>query len=107
MRLLGLGFLAVAGAAQVVGSLLLLGLLAALAGAAIHLTDRPYRALVDGNRPHRSPPPGVALIGRSTQQRAVVLGALLVAESFISVQALHKRLVADGSPVGLSTVTAR
>lgn len=50
VRLLGLGFLAVAGAAaaeaaQAVGSLLLLGLLAAPAGAAIRLTDRPYRAL--------------------------------------------------------------
>ncbi|MEU8579242.1 Fur family transcriptional regulator [Streptomyces abikoensis] len=46
----------------------------------------------------------VALIGRATQQRAVVLGALVVMEGFISAQALHKRLMADGSPVGLSTV---
>ncbi|MFF4156710.1 Fur family transcriptional regulator [Streptomyces sp. NPDC001678] len=46
----------------------------------------------------------MALIGRATQQRAVVLGALVVAEGFISAQALHKRLVADGSSVGLSTV---
>ncbi|MCK7628049.1 metal ABC transporter permease [Streptomyces sp. RS10V-4] len=50
VRLLGLGFLAVAGAcaaeaAQAVGSLLLLGLLTAPAGAAVRLTDRPYRAL--------------------------------------------------------------
>jgi zinc/manganese transport system permease protein len=50
VRLLGFGFLAVAGvsaaeATQAVGSLLLLGLLAAPAGAAIQLTDRPYRAL--------------------------------------------------------------
>ncbi|GGU93075.1 zinc ABC transporter permease [Streptomyces albospinus] len=50
VRLLGYGFLALAGvsaaeAAQAVGSLLLLGLLAAPAGAAIRLTDRPYRAL--------------------------------------------------------------
>jgi zinc/manganese transport system permease protein len=50
VRLLGFGFLAVAGvsaaeATQAVGSLLLLGLLAAPAGAAIRLTDRPYRAL--------------------------------------------------------------
>lgn len=59
---------------------------------------------MDGNRPHVFPLPDVALIGRSTQQRAAVLGALLVAEGFISAQALHKRLVADGSPVGLSTV---
>ncbi|WP_274918600.1 metal ABC transporter permease [Streptomyces sp. WZ-12] len=50
VRLLGLGFLTIAGvsaaeATQAVGSLLLLGLLAAPAGAAIRLTDRPYRAL--------------------------------------------------------------
>ncbi|MFC8520353.1 metal ABC transporter permease [Streptomyces sp. NPDC057257] len=50
VRLLGFGFLALAGisaaeATQAVGSLLLLGLLAAPAGAAIRLTDRPYRAL--------------------------------------------------------------
>ncbi|MCQ4084709.1 metal ABC transporter permease [Streptomyces sp. RB6PN25] len=50
VRLLGLGFLALVGACaaeatQAVGSLLLLGLLAAPAGAAQRLTDRPYRAL--------------------------------------------------------------
>ncbi|MFI1797407.1 metal ABC transporter permease [Streptomyces sp. NPDC020379] len=50
VRLLGYGFLAMAGvsaaeATQAVGSLLLLGLLAAPAGAATRLTDRPYRAL--------------------------------------------------------------
>ncbi|MEU9480233.1 metal ABC transporter permease [Streptomyces sp. NPDC048191] len=50
VRLLGYGFLALAGisaaeATQAVGSLLLLGLLAAPAGAAVRLTDRPYRAL--------------------------------------------------------------
>ncbi|MFB7508232.1 metal ABC transporter permease, partial [Streptomyces broussonetiae] len=50
VRLLGSGFLALAGisaaeATQAVGSLLLLGLLAAPAGAAIRLTDRPYWAL--------------------------------------------------------------
>ncbi|MEU5300930.1 metal ABC transporter permease [Streptomyces noursei] len=50
VRLLGYSFLALAGvsaaeATQAVGSLLLLGLLAAPAGAAIRLTDRPYRAL--------------------------------------------------------------
>ncbi|MBV6697761.1 metal ABC transporter permease [Kitasatospora aureofaciens] len=47
---LGLAFLALVGACaaeatQAVGSLLLLGLLAAPAGAALRLTDRPYRAL--------------------------------------------------------------
>jgi len=50
VRLLGYGFLALAGisaaeATQAVGSLLLLGLLAAPAGAAIRLTDHPYQAL--------------------------------------------------------------
>jgi zinc/manganese transport system permease protein len=50
VRLLGFGFLALAGACaavatQAVGSLLILGLLAAPAGAAQLLTDRPYRAL--------------------------------------------------------------
>jgi zinc/manganese transport system permease protein len=50
VRALGVGFLALVGltaaeATQVVGALLLLGLLAAPAGAAQRLTDRPYVAL--------------------------------------------------------------
>jgi zinc/manganese transport system permease protein len=50
VRALGLGFLALVGACageatQAVGSLLLLGLLAAPAGAAIRLTDRPFPGL--------------------------------------------------------------
>ncbi|MFJ8471214.1 metal ABC transporter permease [Kitasatospora sp. NPDC094011] len=50
VRVLGFAFLALVGATageatQAVGSLLLLGLLAAPAGAAIRLTDRPFRAL--------------------------------------------------------------
>ncbi len=50
VRMLAAGFLALLGATtaeatQAVGSLLLLGLLAAPAGAALRLTDRPYRAL--------------------------------------------------------------
>jgi zinc/manganese transport system permease protein len=50
VRALGLGFLVVVGvtaaeATQVVGALLLLGLLAAPGGAATHLTSRPYAAL--------------------------------------------------------------
>lgn len=50
VRALGFGFLALVGvcageATQAVGSLLLLGMLAAPAGAAARLTDRPYRAL--------------------------------------------------------------
>jgi len=50
VRLLGYGFLVLVGACaaeatQAVGSLLLLGLLAAPAGAAHRLSDRPYRAL--------------------------------------------------------------
>jgi zinc/manganese transport system permease protein len=49
--LLGWGFLALlaitaAEASQVVGSLLILGLLSAPAGAAMRLTDRPLRAMV-------------------------------------------------------------
>jgi zinc/manganese transport system permease protein len=50
VRLLGIVFLALVGAtaaeaAQAVGSLLLLGLIAAPAGTALLLTDRPYRGL--------------------------------------------------------------
>jgi zinc/manganese transport system permease protein len=50
VRVLGFGFLALVGACageatQAVGSLLLLGLLAAPAGAAIRLTDRPFHGL--------------------------------------------------------------
>ncbi|MGW3625298.1 metal ABC transporter permease [Streptomyces sp. NPDC000880] len=50
VRILGFGFLALVGACaaeatQAVGSLLILGLLAAPAGAAQRLTDRPHRAL--------------------------------------------------------------
>ena len=50
VKLLGLGFLALVGACageatQAVGSLQLLGLLAAPAGAALRLTDRPYPGL--------------------------------------------------------------
>jgi zinc/manganese transport system permease protein len=50
VKVLGLGFLALVGACageatQAVGSLLLLGLLAAPAGAALRLTDRPYVGL--------------------------------------------------------------
>ncbi len=50
VRVLGVGFLALVGmtaaeATQAVGALLLLGLLAAPAGAAQRLTDRPYRAM--------------------------------------------------------------
>ncbi|MGH6656742.1 MAG: metal ABC transporter permease [Actinocrinis sp.] len=50
VRLLGFGFLALAGATtaeatQAVGALLLLGLLAAPAGAALTLTDRPYQGM--------------------------------------------------------------
>ncbi|GAA3043581.1 Fur family ferric uptake transcriptional regulator [Streptomyces olivoverticillatus] len=56
------------------------------------------------NRPRTTAPHDVVLIGRSTQQRALVLGALIVAEGFVSAQALHKQLVGTGSSVGLSTV---
>src|SRR6185437_3140592 len=51
VRLLGFGFLALVGvttaeATQAVGALLLLGLLAGPAGAALALTDRPYQGMV-------------------------------------------------------------
>ena len=51
VRLLGIGFLGLLGAtaaeaSQAVGALLLLGLIAAPAGAASLLTDRPYRGLL-------------------------------------------------------------
>ncbi|MCQ4084469.1 metal ABC transporter permease [Streptomyces sp. RB6PN25] len=83
VRLLGYTFLAVAGvcaaeATQAVGSLLLLGLLAAPGGAASRLTDRPYRALA-------------------------LLKSLIDTGGSVSAQALYT-LAADGSQVGLSTV---
>ena len=46
----------------------------------------------------------VTLIGRHTQQRTVVVEALIRADGFVGAQALHNRLAAVGSPVGLSTV---
>ncbi|WP_116209978.1 Fur family transcriptional regulator [Streptomyces olivoreticuli] len=57
-----------------------------------------------GDRPRVAPPQDVALIGRSTQQRATVLAALVTAEGFVSARALYNRLLNGGSPVGLSTV---
>ncbi|MDF3288816.1 transcriptional repressor [Streptomyces silvisoli] len=56
------------------------------------------------NRPHSEPSQEVAAIGRPTPQRAVVLADLVAAGDFVSAQALHKRLLSGGSPVGLSTV---
>ena len=55
---------------------------------------------------HRTPTllPDVALIGRHTQQRSVVLKALIRADGFVGAQTLHAQLAADGTPVGLSTV---
>ncbi|KJK37328.1 Fur family transcriptional regulator [Streptomyces variegatus] len=41
---------------------------------------------------------------RPTPQRAAVLEALRAADGFISAQALHAALVADGVTVGLTTV---
>lgn len=55
-------------------------------------------------RPAPTPPSDVALIGRHTQQRTTVVEALIHAEGFVSAQALHNALTADGCPVGLSTV---
>src|SRR5437667_7688184 len=46
----------------------------------------------------------VALIGRHTQQRSVVLKAFMGVDGFVGAQALHAQLAAEGTPVGLSTV---
>ncbi|MFF3511267.1 Fur family transcriptional regulator [Streptomyces sp. NPDC002573] len=55
-------------------------------------------------RTRQRTPTEVTLIGRRTQQRSVVLKAFIRADGFIGAQALHARLAADGTPVGLSTV---
>jgi len=49
-------------------------------------------------------PGEVARLGRSTQQRATVLRALVGSEDFVSAQVLHARLIDEGARVGLSTV---
>ncbi|AQS66745.1 Fur family transcriptional regulator [Streptomyces pactum] len=41
---------------------------------------------------------------RTTRQRAAVLGALRACDGFVSAQALHAALAADGVAVGLTTV---
>lgn len=93
VRALGIGFLAAVGvvaaeATQAVGALLLLGLLAAPAGAAQRLTRRPYRALwlapllavvamwtgLATSYVFRSVPPSFAIVAAAT---AIYLGALL------------------------------
>jgi Fur family ferric uptake transcriptional regulator len=51
-----------------------------------------------------TPSHDVTLIGRLTQQRTVVVEALIRADGFVGAQTLHNQLAADGSPVGLSTV---
>ncbi|MEU7304954.1 transcriptional repressor [Streptomyces sp. NPDC007206] len=51
-----------------------------------------------------TPSPDVILIGRLTRQRTVVVDAFIRAQGFVGARALHDRLAADGSPVGLSTV---
>ncbi|MFJ6216867.1 Fur family transcriptional regulator [Streptomyces sp. NPDC092296] len=50
------------------------------------------------------PQPEVELIGRRTAQREQVLRALAGYGGFVSAQALHARLLAQGLRVGLSTV---
>jgi Fur family ferric uptake transcriptional regulator len=53
----------------------------------------------------RTAPAGDAgFFGRRTPQRTTVLSALVGSGDFISAQALHIRLLADGEHVGLSTV---
>jgi Fur family ferric uptake transcriptional regulator len=51
-----------------------------------------------------TPSHDVTLIGRLTQQRTVVVEALVQADGFVGAQSLHNQIVADGTPVGLSTV---
>ncbi|MEV6735496.1 Fur family transcriptional regulator [Streptomyces sp. NPDC051104] len=51
-----------------------------------------------------APSHDVTLIGRLTQQRTIVVEALIRADDFVGAQALHDQLAAAGSPVGLSTV---
>lgn len=63
--------------------------------------------MMAGADPQATATQEVSLLGRFTQQRATVLEALIEAEKadgFVSVQSLHTRLLAAGSPVGLSTV---
>ncbi|MFJ8361880.1 Fur family transcriptional regulator [Streptomyces sp. NPDC093984] len=55
-------------------------------------------------RTRQRTPAEVALIGRHTHQRSVVLKALIRADGFVGAQALHAQLAANGTPVGLSTV---
>ncbi|MFF7754156.1 Fur family transcriptional regulator [Streptomyces sp. NPDC007971] len=55
-------------------------------------------------RTRQRTPSEVALIGRHTQQRSLVLTAFIRADGFVGAQALHAQLAADGTPVGLSTV---
>ncbi|WP_369389875.1 Fur family transcriptional regulator [Streptomyces sp. CG1] len=54
----------------------------------------------------RTPTPShdVTLIGRHTQQRTIVVEALIRADGFVGTQALHNQLATDDTPVGLSTV---
>ncbi|GGU74475.1 transcriptional repressor [Streptomyces albospinus] len=60
---------------------------------------------MDRDRQHApTPSADVTLIGRNTQQRTVVVQALIRTEGFVGAQALHNGLAAAGSPVGLSTV---
>ncbi|MFD5795628.1 Fur family transcriptional regulator [Streptomyces diastatochromogenes] len=51
-----------------------------------------------------TPSHDVTLIGRLTQQRTIVVEALIRADGFVGAQALRNQLAAAGSPVGLSTV---
>ncbi|MGW3956376.1 Fur family transcriptional regulator [Streptomyces sp. NPDC004752] len=51
-----------------------------------------------------TPSHDVTLIGRLTQQRTIVVEALIRADGFVGARALHNQLAAAGSPVGLSTV---
>jgi Fur family transcriptional regulator, ferric uptake regulator len=57
-------------------------------------------------RTRQGTPTDVALIGRHTQQRSVVLQALIRADGFVGAQALHAQLAADGTPSACPRSTA-
>lgn len=68
---------------------------------------RSHDTMTAGTNPQITATQEISLLGRFTQQRATVLEALIEAEEsegFVSAQSLHTRLLAAGSPVGLSTV---
>jgi Fur family ferric uptake transcriptional regulator len=55
-------------------------------------------------KPGQRRAPGPAGLGKQTRQRRAVLRSLARSPGFVTAQALHARLVADGEQIGLSTV---